>query len=307
LECAEKQITHIYGQYSTLGQIVSSCGDLSEILAVMLSPARLIGAFDASGKADRSCLVVAGFISSLKDWEAFDTSWRKRLAADELTYFHMADLAGCREEFSKGWKDDEPRRRALLSDLVGIIQAHAYRSFVSVVENKHFARLSTENQKSFALDAYSLAGRSAVAKISTWRKITSGFEGVPTAYVFEEGDEGAGNLMKSMLRDGYPSPQFGAKKDGVDPDGNPIVAYTPLQAADLLAYEVFRLYDDISEGKGRFSKEDKWRWAMQEFLKTPGDWGYYTPKNLDEINEKLRTLIEDANPATTDESAEAKA
>jgi hypothetical protein len=160
----------------------------------MLAGARLIGAFDASGKKDRSCLVMAGFISSANHWQEFHSEWTDRLIADDLKFFHMVDFAASQDQFREGWKDNESRRRKLLGDLVGIIQAHAYRSFINVVENKYFDKLSVENQRLFSLNNYSLAGRGAVAKISEWRKRTSGFEGVPTGYVFEEGDEGSDGL-----------------------------------------------------------------------------------------------------------------
>jgi hypothetical protein len=49
----------------------------------------------------------------------------------------------------KSWRNDEPRRRALLADLIDIIKSHVYRKFGSAVENKHFHRRSPKNQKAF--------------------------------------------------------------------------------------------------------------------------------------------------------------
>jgi hypothetical protein len=93
------------------------------------------GAFDAGGSEyDQPILVVAGFVSSAMDWDEFAVLWKKRLAEDNLTYFHALDFAHSRKEFS-GWKEQEPRRRKLLSDLIELIKRHAYRKFGSIVVN----------------------------------------------------------------------------------------------------------------------------------------------------------------------------
>src|SRR5579862_5235981 len=94
-------------------------------------PAKLVAAFDASGKEDSGLLVVAGFISSQEDWATFDTEWRARLKEDSLDYFHMVDFAASRKQFSAGWKDNEPRRQKLLGDLLDIIKSRTYRLFAS--------------------------------------------------------------------------------------------------------------------------------------------------------------------------------
>jgi hypothetical protein len=61
----------------------------------------------------------------------------ERLAGDNLTYFHAVDFAHSRNEFS-GWKEQEPRRRKLLSDLMELIKRHAYLKFGSIVVNAAF-------------------------------------------------------------------------------------------------------------------------------------------------------------------------
>jgi hypothetical protein len=76
-----------------------------------------------------------------------------------------------------------------------------------------------------------------VADISNWKQ-QEGLSHVPTGYVFEEGDNGAGLLSERLLKDGHSRPYFLPKKDRAEPDGTRINAYTPLQAADMLAYEL---------------------------------------------------------------------
>lgn len=83
--------------------------------------------FDAGGdQVDQRYLVVAGFVAPLTSWVDFEKRWRERLAADGLKYFHAVEFAHSRKEFD-GWRDDEQRRRNLLSDLMEIIKTHVSR------------------------------------------------------------------------------------------------------------------------------------------------------------------------------------
>src|SRR5207237_10445538 len=79
-----------------------------------------------------------------------------------------------------------------------------------------------------------LAGSTAVARVRIWAK-SAGFSS-PIEYVFEDGDRGKGKLIERMQRDGLPIPVFKPKQDQVK-DGVLIPAFTPLQPADLCAYE----------------------------------------------------------------------
>ena len=236
--------------------------------------ARYVGAFDASGKEDQRCLVVAGFISSSQDWQSFHTQWTERLNAEGLTHFHMVDFAASRGEFAAGWKDDEQRAGQI--ELSRAYPVYALAQLPELLRGK----------KEFALGAYSLAGRTCVADMANWKQRENLLH-VPTGFVFEEDDEGAGELSTRLLEDGHSRPVFLPKKDRVNPDGNPVNAYTPLQAADMFAYELAKPFRDLLNGKPRVSS---FRWAFEEFNRIHGETGYYSPKNLIELNEKLESL-----------------
>jgi hypothetical protein len=274
-----------------LAGLISIGGNLAEVLLVFMAKtklqgeqARMVGAFDGSGKEDRRILVVAGFVSRSADWQSFHKEWTARLAQDGLTYFHMVDFASSRDQFV-GWDKDEPGRRRLLGGLMDIIRSHVYRKFGCVVENSQFYRLSKDNQKEFSLNAYSLAGRSCVADVALWKR-QEAMSHVPIAYVFEEGDDGVGLLTDRMLKDGHSRPHFLPKKDRTGPDGSPINAYTPLQAADMLAYELAKRTNDVLNGKG----DTKFRWALREFDRIPGEPGMYSPKDLTDLDKNLNDI-----------------
>jgi hypothetical protein len=243
--------------------------------------AMLTACFDAGGSEhDQKCLVVAGFISSADDWIRFDSEWRDRLSRDGIAYFHMVEFAHCYGQFD-GWKKQEHRRRKLLADLMGIIKSHAYRKFGCAVVNETLvANLSEDLRAEFYINAYALAGRASVAHVSEWARA----EQIPRPaleYIFEDGDLGKGKLMQRMKEDGYPAPGFKGKKDRTDPNGIVIAAFTPLQASDFLAYEMFlgvkRLDDPVSNP----------RWAIEEFHRIPGEPGIFTVDNMRDFDKQL--------------------
>jgi hypothetical protein len=236
-------------------------------------PAELIAAFDASGKENSEVIVVAGFISSHTDWSSFNTQWLERLKQDELEYFHMVDFANFRRHFATGWRGNEERRRRLFGDLLDIIRSHVYRQFASAIEMNTFDRLSSENKKEFSLNAYVLAARTCAADVRRWQEEEK-FQ-PPTAYAFEDGDEGKGLMTERFLKDGLAAPVFKGKKD-----------YTPLQAADILAYELHKPHRDLLAGKPR----GPFRFGLDQLSHIPGVPGYYSPANLQELNEKFTGL-----------------
>lgn len=241
-------------------------------------------AFDASGhEKDQLSLVVAGFISSAKDWAIFDQEWKDRLAEDGLQSFHMVEFAQSSGAFKEGWRQDEKRRQELLSDLISIIRRNSYRKFGVAIINQTFqGNVPDDIKRDFRLNAYSLAGRTCVADVSKWatgEKIST-----PIQHIFEDGDIGRGKLIERMNRDGYPTPDFRQKRDSFTPEGLPVPAFTPLQAADILAYELFKVVKTV-ETSGPVSR---FRWAMNEFMDMQGYLGIYQAGDLGEMSMMFR-------------------
>jgi hypothetical protein len=240
--------------------------------------------FDTAGtEHDQPMIMTAGFISSANDWIAFDLQWRERLAVDGIAYFHMVEFAQSKKQF-KGWRDQEPRRRALLGDLLEIISKHAYRKFgCGISMPKWESMMSKKTLDDFRINAYSMAGMLCVALVDNWAHQEQ--IGNAVEIVFENGDVGKGKLQAS-LSPRAPEPIFRAKKDDTE---KKIVAFTPLQAADLLAYELFvgvRNYEsNTRRGKPRF--------GLEHFHKMPGVIKYLDPKDFKDLD-GMFTSIADA-------------
>jgi hypothetical protein len=235
--------------------------------------------FDAAGSQhDQSFLVVAGFISSADAWKGFDAAWRERLAQEDLSHFHMVDFAQSTGEFKEGWKHNEPRRQKLLSDLMEIIQKHAFRRFGCAIDNELFLRhLSKERRDEYFLDAYALAGMDCTAQVLRWCKNEPAPQFNQVRFVFEDGDVGKGKLFKRFENDLDMTPLFDSKKDKLTERGNE-PAFTPLQAADFLAYEILKGCKEMKR------RERDPRWGLKQFIQLPGTLGIYDQENLEALD-----------------------
>ena len=236
--------------------------------------------FDASGsESDKSIVVVAGFVSSAKEWQAFSHLWNQRLEKDDISYFHMKEFAQSVGQF-KSWDKQEKRRRLLLCDLMSIIKRHAFRKFGCAIAHKKAERISQEHLDEFLLTAYCLCGRQCAADVNSWarmEKITS-----PIEFVFEDGDKGKGRLMQRFEDDQLPIPIFKPKTDRILSDGRVVPGFTPLQACDFLAYEALLIMKGI-EG----IKKQSLRWAAIEFQQMPEIMGFYSDDAIDRLNKML--------------------
>jgi hypothetical protein len=232
--------------------------------------------FDGSGhETDVHGIAVAGFLSSDRVWAAFDEAWRKRLQDDNLAHFRMSEFAHWTGQFADRSYWVEQRRRRLLGDLVGLVQPNSFRKFGCVVVNASFATMSEAQRDEFLMTAYVLAARTCAGSVAQWamdEKIRK-----PIAYVFEEGDLDPGKLTERMIADGFPAPIFLPKKDE-EKNGSPYPAYTPLQAADILAYETL-----LASRRNAAT-----RWAFREFdTYPPGPLGRYEPDNIKRLDEDM--------------------
>jgi hypothetical protein len=203
----------------------------------------LTAAFDVSqDQPHKRFLVMAGFVSSAEEWKHFDVEWRKRLAEDGLSYFHMHSFAHSINQFD-GWRNQENRRRRLLSDLLDIVAGHAYHKFGCAIQADAFAALESGPRENFAETAIAAAAKFLVGFVMRWRDHERYQQRHPE-FVFEDGDADKGTLMEAVKKVSGSYPIFRPKKD--DPDKG-IEAFTPLQASDILAYEIKKITDTIEQ------------------------------------------------------------
>src|SRR5437868_5127420 len=114
---------------------VEKCSVLSHLASVLFPPwcdrekavfVMLTFALDAGGDENTEYLTVAGFASSMKDWDDFSVKWKSRLDKDGIAFFRTVDANSFRGPFQHWFdrQDREELRRALFSDLMCLIQSH---------------------------------------------------------------------------------------------------------------------------------------------------------------------------------------
>jgi hypothetical protein len=186
--------------------------------------------FDASGtEHDQPCLAVAGYLAPAAAWVEFEEPWVRRLKRDGLKYFHAAEIE--RQITDRG------RLRALYEDLIEIIRGHASRQFGCCIVNSSLLEFSQAEREEWNLTAYSVAGQACVHQVRAWCR-RERFPSLPE-FIFECGDTGKGTLIAVLDEDGgFPTPTFKPKKDTMK-GGFLIKGAVPLQAADMLAFELF--------------------------------------------------------------------
>jgi hypothetical protein len=245
-------------------------------LAVIMSSYYLY--CDAAGGMDHGFIVVAGYLSKFEQWGTFTAQWSELLATFDIPYFHMKKFSQFKPPFdTEKWKD-ESRRVRFLSGAARIISANVEQGFASAVDFDAFNRVN----KIYRLDdvagvPYSLAARTCVAKASRF-----GALGSDTTYIFEDGDEGRGELMRILEDQGYPLPIFRPSRDLVK-KGKPHRGVVALQAADFAAYEIRKVYKDDPD---ELWPIERYRKSLQALAGIPSVWGRYSEQDLIELCRK---------------------
>jgi hypothetical protein len=252
--------------------------------------AMLTFAFDAGGDDGTDFMTVAGFASSMKDWDEFSQRWKARLEKDGIEFFRAVDAASFRGPF-KHWHDlsnREQLRRALFADLMELIKSHAYRKFACTIVNKDYQSTNSALRKQFAATAYSVAARTCEKYARHWViKEWNRCPDIQIALIFEAGDQGQGELQERLRKDqGHLPANFRPKKDTRREDGSIEYGFVPLQAADWLAWELNKASRDFY--KEAAESESQFRWPLQQFLARPdGYLGIYTPENLQDMDNMI--------------------
>jgi len=161
--------------------------------------------------------------------------------------------------------------------LFAMMSAYSLYCDACAVRFDVFEKVSENHPLKFlASNPYALAARCCVGKT------TNALFGVSSdvAYVFEDGAEGKGELMRIMERDGYSAPIFKPSRDRVK-SGRKISGLIPLQASDFAAYEVRK---QIADNPGDLHPLEKYRKSLVALARIAragsDDWGTFREQEL---------------------------
>ncbi len=193
----------------------------------------LDGYFDESGTHDASeTITVAGYLAHVNSWRPFETKWKEALAEYKLDFFHMSEFAHRRSGYD--WPEDMRRER--LGHLIEIINEFTWHSFGVGIPKKLFESVFTGRARRFIDGPYGFASWLIVNLVS--RELDRLDLETGVAYVFEDGAPGKGELL--TMYEGLPT--FSGGKEALHVLSLRLEdkrRFVPLQAADILAYELY--------------------------------------------------------------------
>lgn len=251
----------------------------------------ITGYFDESGTHEGSDnVVVAGFLAAKDSWNEFSKEWAKALVeldipadARGVRMFHMKHFAHTLGLFKKDeWP--ESRRRETLAFLLEITTRHAGASVAAVVPRSLYDSLLSDTTKLFYGSPYGLAATTLLASVSS-----RVFEMHPdpwVAYVYESGAPGRDGFEKSLIRV-INNPEMQEELRALSLRFENKRQFLPLQAADILAYELHLNWRRFGTRIGAHS-----RFPLQALSEMPHEWQHTDSSNLQQIDRHVIARIE---------------
>lgn len=242
------------------------------------------GYYDASGAHDnpdgqgnRSPAVsVAGYLATPNQWQQFDKRWRGVLDEAGAPYFHATEFVA-RVGPYKGWPEE--KRHKFSKDLVEVISGN-------VLYGVGMALLRADYEKVVAAIPAARKLFGSPYTFCSWRCFETGVDWARGAkyqesikYIFESGDEFCSEVLrahtkaceKDQVREFY---KFGGAGSLTFEDG---VKVTPLQAADFLAYELYKEMHRVTYPKQQATYT---RGSFVALYNIPGCYKQYTEEDL---------------------------
>jgi len=230
---------------------------------------------DESGThAGSEAIAMAGYMSTTQLWAGFEGEWAKALKAYGLDRFHMTDFAvGAGPYRTWGRQKSEYR----FKKLVEIVNAHILASIGIVVPMKLYETVFSAKAKRVCGGPYGLAA--SLIMIDAPKVLKKGSTDIQIAYVFEAGARGAGQVLKRFqenLKDPDNRKHFKLLSLRFEDKRR----FLPLQAADILAYE---LYKHLPRTLGLDQRAPRVAHLML-LASAPFRWGYVNEAELRKLS-----------------------
>jgi Protein of unknown function (DUF3800) len=235
--------------------------------------------FDDSGTdSGNSSLVIAGFASTVEQWILFDRDWLEAQTDFGAPPFHAKFFDDARRGHGpyKTWP--EAKRRDYLDRLLGIISRRTRKSFATILSKDDFEAVVSANSVlcEYYYAPFTFSCVNCIHQVCDWRNEYYG--NTPLGFFFDEGHKNIGQLRevakRALLRSDFMIERVTSGDDETLP---------PLQAADLLAFELCSESRAVEKGSRRYS-----RYPLQRLDEHPHEWLKVTQKRLLEtISERI--------------------
>jgi hypothetical protein len=189
-------------------------------------------------------MVMAGYLMTPDEAANFSRDWSACLAKYEVPFSHMADLAHTKKHY-KGWSDD--RKKDHTRDLISIIHQQSRFGFAVAIDKKFYDReLDRQLGTNCYFSAYSFCALECLNMIRDWCEKSR--YGGKIEYIFEAGHERKPELDR-IFNQMKPDESFSERYRF---EGHLFVTKyggLPLQAADMLAWQVHHYHQRCIKGK----------------------------------------------------------
>ena len=183
--------------------------------------------FDDSGTHSGSTVIaVGGFVAQAEEWDVFDRDWAEMLAIAQIGWFHMSACGSQHGEFT-GWSRE--RCDALIKNAIAILKKHPLHGFAA-------GMLANNKKHTIPIGAFDMClGQCISALLHRVDQLGERVE------IFMEDHPGRKKHLLDYLR-------FRGEFGRHLPRGRLVEEvysvsnrkHRPLQAADLLAYEMYK-------------------------------------------------------------------
>jgi hypothetical protein len=233
---------------------------------------------DSGTDSSKKVITVAGYLGTVHQWESFNRKWASFLSDYGVKMMRRSDLENFQGEF-KGWTPE--KRTRFIRRAQSIIRKHTYSAIGQLLVKADFDSAVPPSVARMMGGPYGFCGYHCLKAVGEWcdnQKYQGGVH-----YVFEAGTEGHGQLDK-MLNAVYKGSDIHRKKFRFSGWSFKDKSATPLQAADVIAYEMLKIGENHIVTKSRKTRASaRALFRQRDLFHTH----YWTPEDLKRWTELL--------------------
>ena len=195
---------------------------------------------DDSGTSAQSEIAIAAcYVSTESGWRAFVKEWDRARHEEGFDYFHMAEFVAPREQGHKPWCDwDNAKKERVYNRLAKIINENKRIGIGCALPKAVYNTVPEKIRQHYGNEHYTFAVRMCLIEIWQWRERSSISH--PIQYIFDYEKPGTPKHAEITKLMGGMHPTW-QSLFGLDTGGYSFQskrAFKPLQAADILAWQV---------------------------------------------------------------------
>jgi hypothetical protein len=212
----------------------------------------LVGYFDENGiSANQRVTLVGGAVADSVIWGRLNRPWARLLRNVGQNCYHAWACDQGEEDFSR---TNRPLRDALTNGLSMELAKVPFQGLVSGVYRDDWGSAPEFMKRRFHNDPFLMAVEQCFQQISRWSEEFADGEPVAIVYARRQGFEDKQSAILSLYQTLYGMPGLGPIAFASPRE------VVPLQAADMICYEVYRRAIDM-----RYAPDAPLRQAMQNF------------------------------------------